>query len=142
MKNDTEGIDGYIARQPEAVRPVLEKLRRVIGKAVPGAAEAISYGIPAFKLDGRAVVYFAAWKHHTALYPGSAETFAAFKDEVASYATSKGTLQFPLGEPIPVELIEAIARHRAKEVAEINRVRPARKKPATPQRGARGPSRQ
>lgn len=138
MKNDTEGIDGYIARQPEAVRPVLEKLRRVIGKAVPGAAEAISYGIPAFKLDGRAVVYFAAWKHHTALYPGSAETFAAFKDEVASYATSKGTLQFPLGEPLPVKLIAAIAKHRAREVAATNRARPVKKKPATQLRRKRG----
>ena len=105
---------------------MLEKLRRVIGKAIPAATEAISYGMPAFKLDGRVVVYFAAWKQHTALYPGSAQTFAMFKDEVAGYATSKGTLQFPLGEPLPVKLIAAIAKHRAKEVAEINKARPVR----------------
>jgi uncharacterized protein YdhG (YjbR/CyaY superfamily) len=73
------------------------------------------------------VVYFAGWKQHTALYPGSAQTFAAFKDEVAGYATSKGTLQFPLGEPLPVKLIVAIAKHRAKEVGEINKARPVRK---------------
>ena len=85
---------------------MLAKLRRVIGKAIPAATEAISYGMPAFKLDGRVVVYFAAWKQHTALYPGSAQTFAMFKDEVAGYATSKGTLQFPLGEPLPVKLID------------------------------------
>lgn len=123
-----EDIDGYIAVQPEPVRPVLEKLRRVIGKAIPAAAEAISYGMPAFKLDGRVVVYFAAWKWHTALYPGSAQTFTAFKDEVAGYATSKGTLQFPLAEPLPVKLIEAIAKHRATEVAATNKARPVRRK--------------
>jgi uncharacterized protein YdhG (YjbR/CyaY superfamily) len=127
MKSAAEDIAGYIAAQPAPVRPVLEQLRRVIGKAIPAATEAISYGMPAFKLDGRVVVYFAAWKQHTALYPGSAQTFALFKDEVAGYATSKGTLQFPFGEPLPVKLITTIAKHRAKEVAEINRARPARR---------------
>ena len=127
MKKQAEDIDGYIAAQPAPVRPVLEKMRRVIGKAIPAAAEAISYGMPAFKLDGRVVVYFAAWKQHTALYPGSAQTFATLKDEVAGYATSKGTLQFPLGQPLPVKLIAAIAKHRCKEVGEINKARPVRK---------------
>ena len=134
MKRPAEDIDGYIAAQPAPVRPVLEKMRRVIGKAIPAAAEAISYGMPAFRLDGRVVVYFAAWKQHTALYPGSAQTFATFKDEVAGYATSKGTLQFALGEPLPVRLIAAIAKHRAKEVDELNKVRPVRK-PASAAKG-------
>jgi uncharacterized protein YdhG (YjbR/CyaY superfamily) len=112
-------IDAYIAAQPDAARPVLEKMRRVIGKAIPEADEAISYGMPAYKLGGRVVVYFAGWKQHTALYPGSAQTFAAFKKEVDGYATSKGTLQFPLGEPLPVKLIEAIAKYRAAEVGKL-----------------------
>ena len=119
---------------------MLEKLRRVIGKAIPAATEAISYGMPAFKLDGRVVVYFAGWKQHTALYPGSAQTFALFRDEVGRYATSKGTLQFPLAEPLPVKLITTIAKHRAEEVAAINQARPVRKKaqpPARPSRGSR-----
>ena len=112
-------IDAYIAAQPDAARPVLERLRRVIGKAIPEADEAISYGMPAYKLGGRVVVYFAGWKQHTALYPASAQTFAAFKKEVDGYATSKGTLQFPLGEPLPAKLIEAIAKYRAAEVAKL-----------------------
>ena len=148
MKSAAEDIDGYIASQPAPVRPVLEKLRRVIGKAIPAATEAISYGMPAFKLDGRVVVYFAGWKQHTALYPGSAQTFALFRDEVGRYATSKGTLQFPLAEPLPVKLITTIAKHRAEEVAAINQARPVRKKgpaarkakpgkPRGPKRGAK-----
>jgi uncharacterized protein YdhG (YjbR/CyaY superfamily) len=127
-KNDTASIDAYIAAQPPAARPALEKMRQVIGKAIPAADETISYGMPAYTLGGRVVVYFAGWKQHTALYPGSAQTFAAFGKDVAGYATSKGTLQFPLGQPLPVKLIAAIAKHRAKEVAEINKVRPIRKK--------------
>jgi uncharacterized protein YdhG (YjbR/CyaY superfamily) len=127
-KSDTAAIDAYIAAQPAEARPVLEKMRQVIGKAIPDADETISYGMPAYALGGRVVVYFAGWKQHAALYPGSAQTFAAFGKDVAGYATSKGTLQFPLGEPLPVRLIAAIAKHRAKEVAEINRMRPMRKK--------------
>jgi uncharacterized protein YdhG (YjbR/CyaY superfamily) len=127
-KNDTATIDSYIAAQPAAARPALAKMRRVIGKAIPAADETISYGMPAYTLGGRVVVYFASWKQHTALYPGSAQTFAAFGKDVAGYASSKGTLQFPLGEPLPVKLIAAIAKHRAREVSEVNKVRPMRKK--------------
>ena len=99
--------------------PRAGKDAQVIGKAIPDADETISYGMPAYALGGRVVVYFAGWKQHAALYPGSAQTFAAFGKDVAGYATSKGTLQFPLGEPLPVRLIAAIAKYRAKEVAEI-----------------------
>jgi uncharacterized protein YdhG (YjbR/CyaY superfamily) len=123
-------IDAYIAAQPDTARPVLEKLRRVIGKAIPEADEAISYGMPAYKLGGRVVLYFAGWKQHTALYPASAQTFAAFKKEVDGYATSQGTLQFPLGEPLPVKLIEAIAKYRAAEVAKLIAGRAAASKKA------------
>ena len=88
-KNDTATIDAYIAAQPAAARPALAKMRRVIGKAIPAADEAISYGMPAYTLGGRVVVYFAGWKQHTALYPGSAQTFAAFGKDVAGYATQQ-----------------------------------------------------
>jgi uncharacterized protein YdhG (YjbR/CyaY superfamily) len=123
-------IDAYIAAQPDTARPVLERLRSVIGKAIPEADEAISYGMPAYKLGGRVVLYFAGWKQHTALYPASAQTFAAFKKEVDGYATSQGTLQFPLGEPLPVKLIEAIAKYRAAEVAKLIAGRAAASKKA------------
>ena len=139
--SDAGTIDAYIAAQPDAVRPVLEKLRRVIGKAIPEADEAISYGMPAYRLGGRVVIYFAGWKQHTALYPASAQTFAAFKKEVDGYATSKGTLQFPLGEPLPVKLIEAIAKHRAAEVATLNAAKAARaKKPPAAKKTKRSPA--
>jgi uncharacterized protein YdhG (YjbR/CyaY superfamily) len=117
-KSDAATVDSYIANQPAAVRPVLEKLRAVIGKAIPGADETISYGMPAYKLSGRIVVYFAAWKQHTALYPASGNAFASFADDIAGYETSKGTIRFPLDKPLPVKLIERIAKFRAQEVAE------------------------
>jgi len=87
-------------------------------KAVPGAEEVISYQIPAYKLHGRAVVYFAGWKDHYSLYPSSGHLVAALKNELAPYEVSKGTIRFPLSEPVPVKLIERIAKFRAKEVAE------------------------
>ena len=139
--NDAATIDSYIAAQPDAARPVLEKLRKVIGKAIPEAEEAISYGMPAYKLGSRVVVYFAGWKQHTALYPASAQTFSAFKKEVDGYATSKGTLQFPLGEPLPVKLIEAIAKYRAAEVAKLNAGKAAAaKKPVAAKKAKKAPA--
>ena len=78
----------------------------------------ISYQIPAYKLDGTAVLYFAGWKQHYSLYPATATLVAAFKKDVAPYELSKGTIRFLLSEPVPVKLIERIAKFRAKEVAE------------------------
>ena len=87
-------------------------------RRLPRAEEAISYGIPAFKLDGRAVIYFAAWKQHYALYPTGARLVAAFRKELAPYEfNAKGTIRFPLSEPVPAKLIERIAKFRAREAA-------------------------
>lgn len=97
---------------------VLRRVRSTIRKAVPRAEEAISYQIPAYKLHGRIVVFFAGWKEHWALYPASGTAVAAFKDELSAYAVSKGTIRFPLAQPIPVKLITRIAKFRAKQVAE------------------------
>jgi uncharacterized protein YdhG (YjbR/CyaY superfamily) len=116
-KSDFKSIDEYIASQPAAVQAALKRVRSTIRKALPGAEEAISYKMPAYKLHGRVVVYFAGWTQHYALYPGNAHTVAAFKDDLAPYEVSKGTIRFPLSEPIPVKLIERIAKFRAKEVA-------------------------
>lgn len=112
-------IDKYLAGFPKDVRSVLERVRSTIRKAVPGAEEAISYGIPAFKLHGRTMIYFAGWKEHYSIYPSNDRLVAAFKDELAPYEVNgKGTIRFPLSEPIPVKLISGIARFRAKESAE------------------------
>ncbi len=129
MKTDPttpRNIDEYIAGFPRDVQQVLKRVRGTIRKAVPEAEEAISYKIPTFKLHGRHVLYFAGWKQHYSLYPSNARLVANFKDELAPYeVNSKGTIRFPLSEPVPVKLIEGIAKFRAKEVAEREKARDA-----------------
>ena len=117
-KTNLRSVDDYIASQPEATQTVLKRVRSIIRKALPAAEEVISYQIPAYKLRGQAVVYFAGWKQHYSLYPASAALVKAFKTELAPYELSKGTIRFPLGETVPAKLIEGIAKIRAKEVAE------------------------
>ena len=116
-KSDFKSVDEYIASQPKAVQGVLKRVRSTIRKAVPGAEEVISYKIPTYKLNGRAVLYFAGWKQHYSLYPCTDHLIAALKPDLAPYQVSKGTIRFPLSEPVPVKLIEGIAKFRAGEVA-------------------------
>jgi uncharacterized protein YdhG (YjbR/CyaY superfamily) len=116
--NNFQSVDEYIALQPLAAREVLERVRGAIRKALPKAEEVISYKIPAYKVNGRAVLYFAGWKHHYSLYPVSGPLVAAFKDDLAQYEVEKGTIRFPLNGPVPVKLIERIARFKAKEADE------------------------
>lgn len=109
-------IDEYIAGFPKDVRAVLQRVRSTIRKAMPGAEEVIAYRIAAFKLNGRTLLYFAGWKEHYSLYPSTDRLVAAFKDELAPYELSgKGTIRFPLSEPVPVRLISGIAKFRVKE---------------------------
>jgi uncharacterized protein YdhG (YjbR/CyaY superfamily) len=117
-RTDFKSVDEYIASQPEALRALLERVRSTIRKALPDAEEVISYKIPAYKLHGRAAIYFAGWKQHYSIYPAGERLVAAFKDKLALYEVSKGTIRFPLSQPVPVRLIERIAKFRAKEVAE------------------------
>jgi uncharacterized protein YdhG (YjbR/CyaY superfamily) len=108
-----QNIDEYIAGFPAEVQKILEKIRRTIRKAAPDAEEAISYQIPAFKLNGN-LIFFAAYKNHIGLYPaprGSEE----FKEELASYEGGKGTVQFPLDKPIPYDLISRITKFRVMQ---------------------------
>jgi uncharacterized protein YdhG (YjbR/CyaY superfamily) len=116
-KTDFKSVDEYIASRPEAAQGVLKRLRSTIRKAVPRAEETISYKMPAYKLYNRPVLYFAGWKEHYSLYPATGRVVAAFKDELAPYEVNKGTVRFPFSEPVPVKLIERIAKFRAKEVA-------------------------
>ena len=117
-KTDFKSVDEYIASQPEGVQRTLKRLRSTIRKAVPEAEEVISYQIPAYKLHGRPVLYFAGWKEHYSIYPSTDRVVAAFKADLAPYELSKGTIRFPLSDPVPVKLIEGIAKLRAREVAE------------------------
>ena len=115
-KTDFKSVNEYIASKPKAVQSILKRVRSTIRKAVPGAEEVISYQLPAYKLNGLPVIYFAGWKQHYSLYPASDPVVAAFKDELAPYKVSKGTIRFPLSEPVPVNLIERIAKFRAKQL--------------------------
>jgi uncharacterized protein YdhG (YjbR/CyaY superfamily) len=125
---DGTSVDEYIAAQPEALRIPLKRVRNAIRKALPGAVEVISYKMPAYKLHGSRVLYFAGWKQHYALYAATDSVLAAFKDELAPYEVAKGTIRFTLSEPVPVELIGRIAKFRAKEVVERENAKaPARK---------------
>jgi uncharacterized protein YdhG (YjbR/CyaY superfamily) len=110
MMKNVETIDQYIAEYPENIQKKLEQIRELISKHAPGAEEAISYGIPTFKLNGN-LVHFAAYKNHLGFYPGAAGV-EAFLDVLDGYETSKGTIQFPLDKPVPVKLIRDIVKFR------------------------------
>jgi uncharacterized protein YdhG (YjbR/CyaY superfamily) len=126
---DYKSVDDYIASQPEAVRPALERVRGAIRKAVPGVREVISYQMPAYRLDGGMVLYFAGWKRHYSIYPATADLVAAFEEELAAYeVNNKGTIRFPLDGRVPVGLIGRIARFRAKQVREREKAKKARSK--------------
>ena len=110
-------VDDYIALQPIAARKALERVRRAIRKAVPQAEEAISYNMPAFKLKGQPILYLAGWKRHYSLYPCAGPIIEAFREGLARYeVNNKGTIGFPLSEPVPLKLIEGIAKFRASEI--------------------------
>jgi uncharacterized protein YdhG (YjbR/CyaY superfamily) len=107
-------IDDYISGFPEETRAVLEQIRAVIKKTVPNSQETLSYGIPTFKLNGSYVIYFAGFKYHVSLYPAPREN-EAFKKEFSAYKGGKGTVQFPLGRPLPLGLITRIVKFGLKE---------------------------
>jgi uncharacterized protein YdhG (YjbR/CyaY superfamily) len=112
-KANFTNVDEYISAQSETAQGVLQRVRSTLRKALPGAEEVISYKIPAYRQHGEIVLYFAGWKQHYSLYPAGEHLVAAFKDQLAPYKVSKGTIRFPISEPVPVKLIERIAKFRA-----------------------------
>jgi len=126
-KTDFKSVNEYIASKPEDVRSVLKRVRSTIRKAVPSTEETISYQIPVYKLNGVPLLYFAGWKQHFSLYPASDALVAAFREELARYHLSKGTIRFPLSEPVPVNLIERIAKFRAEQLTKREKGKGARK---------------
>ena len=106
-------IDEYIATFPTNIREILQTVRATVKAAVPDATERISYQMPTFYLHGN-IVSFAAWKNHIGLYPAPSG-MNEFSEELSKYAGDKGSVRFPLNEPMPLELIAKIAQYRAAE---------------------------
>jgi uncharacterized protein YdhG (YjbR/CyaY superfamily) len=115
-KTDFKSVSDYIASKPRDVQAALKRVRAAIRKAVPEALEVISYQIPGYRLNDSRLIYFAGWKEHYSLYPATDALVAEFKKELAPYDRSKGTIRFPLSEPVPVDLIERIAKFRAEQL--------------------------
>jgi uncharacterized protein YdhG (YjbR/CyaY superfamily) len=113
MQGSSKTIDEYISAFPKNVQEKLQEMRNAIHEVAPDATEAISYGIPTFKLNGN-LVHFGGFKNHIGFFPTSSGV-AAFEEELKKYATSKGTVQFPLDTPLPISLIKKIVKYRVKE---------------------------
>jgi uncharacterized protein YdhG (YjbR/CyaY superfamily) len=112
-KNQPADIDGYIAAFPADVQEILQKIRALVRAEAPDAQEAISYGMPTFKLNGN-LVHFAAFQHHIGFYPVPSG-IEQFKSELSVYRQGKGSVQFPLDQPIPYDLIRKVVAFRVQE---------------------------
>jgi uncharacterized protein YdhG (YjbR/CyaY superfamily) len=139
----SSSVDAYLANHPPETRAALQCVRTILRRALPGAEETISYGIPAYRQHGSVVVYFAGWKEHYSLYPVTARLTAALASELAPYLIGRATARFPLSAPVPARLIGRIAKRLAHEAAERARAKGrGRKKRAQRSRAkARRPAR-
>lgn len=112
--NKYKTIDEYISSFPMTTQIILKDIRKAIKEIVPEATEAISYGMPTFKLNGN-LIHFAAYKHHIGFYP-TPSGVEAFKKDLEKYKTSKGAIQFPIDKPMPLALFRKIVKYRVKEM--------------------------
>lgn len=107
-------IDEYIAGFPKETQKVLEQVRAIIKNTAPDTEETISYAIPTFTMNKKYLIYFAGYKNHLSLYPAPTGN-ASFEKEIKPYWSGKGTVQFPLDKPLPIDLIKRIVKYRMKE---------------------------
>jgi uncharacterized protein YdhG (YjbR/CyaY superfamily) len=124
-KKQFKTISEYVKTFPNDIQSILEKLRQTIRKAAPEAVESISYQMPTFKLNGKALVYFAAFKNHIGFYPIPSGV-EAFRKELSPYKAGKGSVQFPIDKPMPYHLVRRMVLFRMKETQE----KPGRKSSA------------
>jgi|SRR3989344_7314397 len=118
-KTNYQNIDEYIKEFPTDIQKILQIVRKTIRKAAPNAVEGISYQMPTFKLKGKNLVHFAAFKNHIGFYP-IPSGILAFKKELTPFKKGKGSVQFPIDQPLPLELITKIVKYRVKENEKIN----------------------
>jgi uncharacterized protein YdhG (YjbR/CyaY superfamily) len=111
----TKNIDSYIKDFPDNTQKVLRKIRRTIKEAAPKATEVISYGIPAFKLNDKMLVFFAGWKNHVSVYPIPPGP-ATFQKSLTPYIAGRGTLKFSLTKPIPYDLIKKVVKYHIQRL--------------------------
>jgi uncharacterized protein YdhG (YjbR/CyaY superfamily) len=114
-KQKPRTIDAYLAGVSPATRALLQKLRKTIRAVAPKAEECISYGIPAFRLNGRALVFFGAWANHCAFYPGSSTTLKKFRGDLKGFQITKGTIRFSPDNPLPITLVKKLVKARIAE---------------------------
>jgi uncharacterized protein YdhG (YjbR/CyaY superfamily) len=109
-------IDDYLAKVEEPKRATLQKLRQTMRELLPDAEEVISYGMPAFRLDGKVIAGFAAFKNHLAYLPHSGSVFNELRDELAGYTSTEGSLHFPIDKPLPKTLVKKLIAARLRQV--------------------------
>jgi uncharacterized protein YdhG (YjbR/CyaY superfamily) len=114
-------VDAYLASVPADTRAALQKLRKAIGAAAPRAEEGFSYGLPAFRLDGRPLVCFAAATNHCSFFPMSPAVIRAHAADLTDYETSKGTIRFSAGKPLPAALVRKLVKARIAELKQTRK---------------------
>ncbi len=117
--NNSKNVDQYILQHHEGIQIILQNIRAIIKKVAPDAVESISYGMPAYKIDGQPLVYFAAFPNHIGFY-ATPVTHEAFAAELGKYKTGKGSVQFPLSQPIPYDLISKLTKYKLDKLTSVH----------------------
>ena len=115
VKQKPATIDEYLATTKPDQRRTLAKLRKTIHAVAPKVEECISYGIPAFRLNGRSLIFFGAWASHCSLYPGSSTTLKKFRGDLKGFQITKGTIRFSPDNPLPTTLVKKLVKARMAE---------------------------
>ncbi len=118
MKLNPETVDAYIASFPDVVKEKLQQIRNIIQQFAPDASESLAYGMPAYKINKKPLVYFGGFEKHIGFY-ATPNGHEAFKKELAGYKQGKGSVQFPLDQPLPLELISEMVKFRVLEQSQL-----------------------